>query len=178
MFQEYNEFIGFSRFSPSSNYLTANCDCCYIDPMKVRHVDHIGINVENLEAAKAFFVDFGFTVMGEMHMEGELVERVIGLKDVSDDLVMLQAPDGQLNIELVKFHHPVDKAGVQLYSANTLGLRHLCFQVEDLDGIVATLKQKGHKLVGKIQTYENMWKLCYVRGPEGIILELAEQIGK
>jgi len=146
--------------------------------MKIKHVDHIGVNVENLEAAKIFFTDLGFTVMGETTMQGELVERVTGLKEVKDDLVMLQAPDGQLNLELMKFHHPVDEAGIQPSSANTLGLRHLCFEVEDLDGIVATLKQKGHKLVGEIQTYENSWKLCYVRGPEGIILELAEQIDK
>jgi catechol 2,3-dioxygenase-like lactoylglutathione lyase family enzyme len=144
--------------------------------MKVRHIDHIGINLENLEAAKVFFTDLGFTVVGEAEMQGELVERVTGLKDVKDNLVMLQAPDGQLNLELVKFHRPVDEAGIQSSPANALGLRHLCFQVEDLDGIVATLKQKGHKLVGEVQTYENLWKLCYIRGPESIILELAEKL--
>lgn len=144
--------------------------------MKIRHVDHIGINVVNLEAAKIFFTDLGFTVVGEAAMQGELVERVTGLTDVKDDLVMLQSPDGQLKLELVKFHHPIDEAGIQPYAANTLGLRHLCFEVEDLSGIVATLNQKGHKLVGEVQTYENSWKLCYIRGPEGIILELAEQL--
>jgi catechol 2,3-dioxygenase-like lactoylglutathione lyase family enzyme len=144
--------------------------------MKVRHVDHIGINVLDLDAAKAFFIDLGFTVVGEAAMQGELVERVIGLKDVKDDLVMLQAPDGQVNLELVKFHHPIDQEGVQSAPANKLGLRHLAFQVDDLDEIVATLKQKGHELVGEVQTYENIWKLCYVRGPEGIILELAEEL--
>jgi len=145
--------------------------------MKVRHVDHIGINVENLEAAKAFFVDLGFTVMGEMEMQGELVERVIGLKDVRDNLVMLQAPDGQINIELVKFHQPVDPDGIRILPANTLGLRHIAFEVDELDSIVKTLEQKGHELIGEVQTYENSWKLCYIRGPEGIILELAEKIG-
>src|SRR3954468_745006 len=143
--------------------------------MKIKHVDHIGINVEDLAAAKEFFVDFGFTVLGEASMQGELVERVIGLKDVSDDLVMLQAPDGQVNIELVKFHRPVDPDGVQPLAANKLGLRHLAFVVEDLEGIVSTLRQKDHALVGEIQTYEDQWKLCYVRGPEEIIIELAEQ---
>lgn len=149
---------------------------CYIEYMKIRHVNHIGINVVDLEAAKVFFLNFGFTVMGEMRMEGELVERVIGLKDVRDDLVMLEAPDGQFNIELIKFHHPVDPEGIRPIAANTLGLRHLAFEVEDLDGIVKTLQQRGIKLVGEVQTYENSWKLCYVRGPEGIILELAEQL--
>lgn len=146
--------------------------------MKIRHVDHIGINVDDLEAAKIFFTDLGFTVMGETTMQGDLVERVTGLNDVRDDLVMLQAPDGQVNIELVKFHHPVDPEGIRILPANTLGIRHISFQVDDLDSIVATLKQKGHELVGEMQTYEDIWKLCYVRGPEGIILELAEQIGK
>ncbi len=144
--------------------------------MKIRHIDHVGINVENLEATKIFFTDLGFKVKGEAVMQGDMVERVTGLKDVNDKLVMLEAPDGQLNLELVKFNHPVDEAGIQPSSANTLGLRHLCLEVEDLEGIVTTLQQKGHKLVGEIQTYENMWQLCYVRGPEGIILELAEQL--
>ncbi len=144
--------------------------------MKILHVDHIGINVLDLEAAKVFFTDLGFKVVGESVMQGELVDRVTGLKDVLDDLVMLQAPDGQLNLELVKFHHPVDEKGIQPSTANTLGLRHLCFQVEDLDSIVKTLKQKGYDLVGTVQNYENVWKLCYVKGPEGIIIELAEQL--
>lgn len=146
--------------------------------MKIRHVDHIGINVEDLDAAKAFFIDFGFKMLGEATMQGELVERVIGLKDVKDDIVMLQAPDGQVNVELVKFHHPIDEEGVQPAPANKLGLRHIAFQVEDLEGIIGILKEKGIELVGKVQTYEDLWKLCYVRGPEGIILELAEQMGK
>jgi len=144
--------------------------------MKVKHIDHIGINVEDLGAAKTFFTDLGFKVVGEMEMQGELVDRVTGLKGVKDDIVMLQAPDGQLNLELVKFHHPVDDAGVQPVLANTLGLRHLCFEVEDLKGIVANLQTKGHELVGEIQQYKDSWKLCYVRGPEGIIIELAEKL--
>jgi catechol 2,3-dioxygenase-like lactoylglutathione lyase family enzyme len=146
--------------------------------MKIKHIDHIGINVQNLEAAKIFFTDLGFIVVGEMAMQGELVDRVTGLKGVKDDIVMLQAPDGQLNLELVKFHHPVDEAGIQPAFSNTLGLRHLCFEVEGLDGIVKTLKQKGRELVGEVQTYEDSWKLCYVRGPEDIIIELAERLEK
>jgi catechol 2,3-dioxygenase-like lactoylglutathione lyase family enzyme len=146
--------------------------------MKIRHVDHIGIVVNDLVAAKAFFVDFGFTVLGEAAVQGEWVERIIGLKDVHEDVVMVQAPDGQLNLELVKFHQPIDQEDIRPASANTPGLRHIAFQVEDIESIVHTLKQKGIELVGEIQTYEDSWKLCYVRGPEGIILELAEQIEK
>jgi catechol 2,3-dioxygenase-like lactoylglutathione lyase family enzyme len=146
--------------------------------MKIRHIDHIGINVEDLDAAKLFFTDLGFTVAGQMEMEGELLDRVTGLKNAKDDLVMLQAPDKQLSIELVKYHHPVDEAGVQPSAANTLGLRHLCFEVEGFDEIVARLQQKGHELMGEVQTYGESWKLCYIQGPEGIIIELAEQLQK
>jgi catechol 2,3-dioxygenase-like lactoylglutathione lyase family enzyme len=146
--------------------------------MKIRHVDHIGINVEDLAVAKEFFTDLGFTVVGQMVMEGELLDRVTGLKNAKDDLVMLQAPDKQLNIELVKYHRPKDTNGIQQSAANTLGLRHLCFEVEGLDEILASLQQKGHQLVGEVQNYENVWKLCYVRGPEGIIIELAERLKK
>ena len=144
--------------------------------MNIRHVDHIGINVKDLEAVKVFFTDLGFSVVGESVMQGELVDRVTGLKDVKDDLVMLQAPDGQLNIELVKFHHPVDSAGIRPSAANTLGLRHLCFQVEGLDEILSMLNQKGYSPMGELQTYKDVWKLCYIQGPEGIIIELAEQV--
>jgi catechol 2,3-dioxygenase-like lactoylglutathione lyase family enzyme len=103
-------------------------------------------------------------------------DKVTGLQNAKDDLVMLQAPDGQLNIELVQFHRPLDTAGIQPSAANTLGLRHLCFQVEGFDDIVDMLRQKGYGLVGEIQTYGDSWKLCYIRGPEGIIIELAEQL--
>jgi catechol 2,3-dioxygenase-like lactoylglutathione lyase family enzyme len=145
--------------------------------MKIKHVDHIGIIVNDLAAAKAFFVDLGFSVLMEMPVQGDWVERIIGLKDVREDITMLQAPDGQLNLELVKFHNPVDPEGIRPGAANTLGLRHIAFQVEDIDEAVGLLKQKGRELVGEVQTYEDSYKLCYVRGPEGIIIELAEQLG-
>lgn len=144
--------------------------------MGIKHVDHVGLVVDDLKAATNFFVDLGFVASSEMQVNGEWVERIIGLKNVSESLIMLTAPDGQLSLELVKFHHPTDPKGVQVSEANTLGLRHIAFQVNDIDTVVNALKQKGHRLVGKIQTYENIWKLCYIRGPEGIIIELAEQL--
>ena len=144
--------------------------------MKIRHVDHIGINVTNLEAAKTFFTDLGFTVMGEAKMQGELLDEVTGLKDARTEFVMLQAPDGQLNLEVIKYHHPVDSENTRPSGPNALGLRHMAFEVEDLDDIVKALQQKGHDLVGSVQNYENIWKLCYVHGPEGIIVELAERL--
>jgi catechol 2,3-dioxygenase-like lactoylglutathione lyase family enzyme len=146
--------------------------------MKIRHVDHVGINVLDLKAAKKFFTDLGFTVMGEAKMQGKLLDEVTGLKNAKTELVMLQAPDSQLCIEVVKYHQPVDSEGIRPRGPNALGMQHISFQVDDLEGIVKSLQQKGHKLVGSVQNYENIWKLCYVRGPEGIIVELAEKLGK
>lgn len=144
--------------------------------MKIKHVDHVGIVVQDLESAKEFFVDLGFTLTAEMPIQGEWVERIIGLTGVSEDLAMLQSPDGQLNLELVKFHRPIDSEGIRPRDANALGLRHLAFQAEGIDQLVDRLKQKGRELIGEVQTYEDIWRLCYVRGPEGIIIELAEQL--
>jgi len=146
--------------------------------MRIRHVDHVGMVVNDLEAAKAFFVDLGFTLVGQTTVEGEWAGRVIGLENVRSDIVMLRAPDGQVNLELSKFHQPEAVGGIQPAAANTLGLRHIAFQVEDIEGIVKALNQKGRKLVGDIETYEDAWKLCYVQGPEGILIELAEQLEK
>lgn len=161
--------------------------------MKIRKIDHVGIIVNDLPAAKAFFLDFGLEVLGEGKVEGEWVkrmERVIGLQDVKEgdaklrtsesdanlEIVMLRTPDGETNIELVKFNAPSNEIGVQHPLANTLGIQHIAFNVEDIEALVSKLTKKGVELVGEIYNYENVYKLCYVRGPEGIILELAEEI--
>lgn len=144
--------------------------------MKIHKIDHVGIVVNDLPAAKAFFLDFGLEMLGEGEVEGEWVERIIGLQDVKEEVAMFRTPDGEANIELVKFHKPSDVEGKQLPLANTLGIRHIAFAVEDIEAIVAKLKKKGAELIGDIQIYENTYKLCYIRGPEGIILELAEKI--
>ncbi len=146
--------------------------------MKVHRIDHVGIIVNDLPAAKAFFLDLGLEMMGEGEVEGEWAERIIGLQDVKAEVIMLRTPDGEANIELSKFHSPTDENGIQRSLANTLGIRHITFAVEDIEAIVAKLKKNGAELVGEIQTYENTYKLCYIRGPEGIILELAEQLEK
>ena len=130
--------------------------------------------MKTLCAAKAFFLDFGLEMLGEeVEVEGEWVERIIGLNDVRNTVVMLRTPDGEANIELVEFHAPSDEKGIQQSFSNTLGIRYICFAVED---IVAKLKKKGTELFVGLQNYENAYKLCYVRGPGGIIIELAEQI--
>lgn len=161
--------------------------------MKIRKIDHVGIIVNDLPAAKAFFLDFGLEVLGEGKVEGEWVkrmERVIGLQDIKEDvaklrtsdsygnieIVMLRTPDGETNIELVKFNAPSNEIGIQHPLANTLGIQHIAFNVEDIEALVNKLTKKGAELISDIYRYENAYKLCYVRGPEGIILELAEEI--
>ena len=144
--------------------------------MKIHRIDHVGVIVKDLPAAKAFFLNLGLEVLGETEVKGEWVERIIGLTDVKETVVWLGMPDGQTTLELVKFHTPSDEKGIQQSFANTLGIQHIAFAVEDIEAVVAKLKNKGAELFGEIQNYENAFKLCYVRGPEGIILELAEQV--
>jgi catechol 2,3-dioxygenase-like lactoylglutathione lyase family enzyme len=144
--------------------------------MNIQRIDHVGINVENLAAAKAFFLALGLEVLGEMDVQGEWVGRIIGLKDVRDTIVMMGIPGGEATIELVQFHNPKDAHGVQPSFSNTLGLRHICLAVDDVEAIIATAKKRGAELMGEIHTYENVYKLCYIRGPEGIIVELAEKL--
>lgn len=144
--------------------------------MKIHHIDHVGINVNDLPAAKAFFVDFGLEVQGEAELQGEWLDQLVGLHDVKTAIVYMQTPDGETNIELVKYYTPSDENGIQKPFANTLGIRHIAFVVEDIDALVAKLKKKGIEFFSEVYRYEDSYKLCYIRGPEGIILELAEQI--
>ena len=134
--------------------------------------------MEDLAAAKAFFLALGLEVLGEMDIQGEWVERIIGLTDVRDTIVMMGIPGGEANIELVQFHSPKDTQGVQPSFSNTLGVRHICLNVDDVEAAVATAMRHGATLMGEIQNYKNMYKLCYMRGPEGIIVELAEKLVK
>lgn len=144
--------------------------------MKIRRIDHVGINVNDLPAAKAFFLDFGLELLGEWKAEGEWLDRIVGLRGVQTECAMFGTQDGEANIELVKYHMPSDEKGLQPSLANTLGLRHVTFAVEDIEAVVTKLKKKGAELFSEIQNYEDIYKLCYVRGPEGIILELAEEL--
>lgn len=144
--------------------------------MKINRIDHVSINVNDLSAAKAFFLDLGLVVHAEWELDGEQLDKIVGLKDVKTACVGLGMPDGQTWIELVKFYSPSDETDIQKSFANTLGIRHICFAVEDIEAIIAKLKEKGTETFSEIQQYEESYKLCYVRGPEGIILELAEKI--
>ncbi|MFS0688830.1 VOC family protein [Sporosarcina sp. 179-K 8C2 HS] len=143
--------------------------------MKIQKIDHVGVIVDDLSAAKEFFLDFGLQVKGEWEMEGELMGYTAGLTDAKVACVGLGTPDSQTWIELIKFYSPPDEKGVQQTFANTLGIRHIAFSVEGIEDVVAKLKKKGTEIFSEIQQYEESYKLCYVRGPEGIILELAER---
>jgi len=146
--------------------------------VKIQRIDHVGVIVNDLSAAKEFFLDFGLEVKGEWEMEGDLMGYAVGLNDVRVACVGLGTTDGQTWIELIKFYTPSDEKDIQQPFANTLGIRHIAFTVEDIEAVVANLKKKGTEIFSEIQQYEESYKLCYVRGPEGIILELAEEIKK
>jgi catechol 2,3-dioxygenase-like lactoylglutathione lyase family enzyme len=145
--------------------------------MTVQRMDHVGIVVDDLAAAKEFFVELGLEPQGEGSVEGRWVDRIVGLEGVRTDFVMMQTPDGHGRLELVKFHSPSSPDGGRHAPANAPGIRHVTFAVEDLDDVVARLRARGAELVGELEQYEDIYRLCYLRGPEGIIIELAERIG-
>ncbi|WP_317966714.1 VOC family protein [Sporosarcina oncorhynchi] len=144
----------------------------------IRRIDHVGVIVNDLAAAKDFFLNLGLDVLGEaeVDVEVEWIEREMGLTDFRKMIVMLGTQDGETTLELVKFHTLSDEKEFQQHFPTTLGVSHIAFAVENIEVVVAKLKKSGAELLGEIKTYENIIKLCYVRGPEGIVLELAEKI--
>jgi len=145
--------------------------------MAIQRVDHVGVVVEDLGAATAFFVDLGFKLEGGGLVEGDWVDRVVGLEAIRVEIAMVESPDGHGRLELVKFHAPNGPHGDRDAPANTPGIRHIAFAVDDIDAVIAGLRARGTELVGEVERYEDLYRLCYVRGPEGIIVELAERIG-
>lgn len=139
-------------------------------------MDHVSVVVEELAAAIEFFEALGLELDGEGSVEGSEVDRIVGLEEVRSDLAFVQTPDGHGRIELVKFNSPPLQGGDPEAPVNTPGLSHLCFAVDDLDATLARLQAKGGELVGEVVSYGNSYKLCYVRGPEGVIVELAEKM--
>jgi catechol 2,3-dioxygenase-like lactoylglutathione lyase family enzyme len=140
-------------------------------------MDHVGIVVDDLAAAIEFFVGLGLVVQGEAVVEGRSVDRIVGLDGVRTELAMLRAPDGDGRLELVKFHSPSSPGDGRPAPANAPGIRHIAFVVEDIEAVVAGLRARGVELVGELERYGDSYRLCYVCGPEGIIVELAERIG-
>jgi catechol 2,3-dioxygenase-like lactoylglutathione lyase family enzyme len=148
--------------------------------MGMLRFDHVGVVVDDLHAATAFFVGLGFEREGGTTVEGEAVDKINGLTGVRAELMMVRTPDGTGKLELVKYHAPAyDEEGPQPLPwppANRPGLRHICIEVEDLNAIVERLRDDGFDPVGEVQDYANVYRLVYVRGPEGLIVELAENI--
>jgi catechol 2,3-dioxygenase-like lactoylglutathione lyase family enzyme len=146
--------------------------------MAIQRMDNVLIVVDDLDAVVSFFVELGMELVGTGPVEGRWVERVIGIDDVRQEVAMLRTPDGNGRIELAMFHTPkaitAEPADPPM---NTLGIRRIMFAVDDIDEVVARLRAHGAELVGEIAQYEDLYRLCYVRGPEGIVVGLAEQIG-
>jgi catechol 2,3-dioxygenase-like lactoylglutathione lyase family enzyme len=145
--------------------------------MTVQRLEHIGIVVDDLAAATAFFTALGLEVEGEASVEGSLVDRINGLEGVRADVVILRAPDGDAKLELAKYHSPSYEGDDGPAPPNAPGMRHILFLVDDIEASFAALRAHGGELVGELVNYENSYSLCYVRGPAGIIVELAEKIG-
>jgi catechol 2,3-dioxygenase-like lactoylglutathione lyase family enzyme len=139
-------------------------------------MDNVGIVFEDLAAAVAFFVELGLVLENEMTVEGRWADRVVGLDGVQVEVAMMRTPDGQSRLELQRFRRPTAVATDQNAPANALGIRRLMFAVENLDDVIARLRAHGAELVGEVAQYEEMYRLCYLRGPEGVLIALAEQL--
>jgi len=145
--------------------------------MTLKRMDNVLIVVEDMEAAKAFFLELGMELEGEMPLEGRFVDRVVGLENVRCEIATLRTPDGHGKVELSKFHTPAAiRVEPKNAPANTLGIRRIMFAVDNVDDVVARLRTHGAELVGEVAQYEDKYRLCFIRGPEGIILGLAEEL--
>jgi catechol 2,3-dioxygenase-like lactoylglutathione lyase family enzyme len=147
------------------------------DDMTLQRMDNVLIVVDDLEAAKAFFVELGMELEGQTTVEGPSVDRLIGLQNVRSEIAMMRTPDGHGRVELDKFHTPAAvRAEPEDAPVNTLGIHRIMFAVDDIEDVLARLRAHGAELIGEITQYEDMYRLCYIRGPEGIIVALAEQL--
>ncbi|SOD70287.1 catechol 2,3-dioxygenase-like lactoylglutathione lyase family enzyme [Jatrophihabitans sp. GAS493] len=143
----------------------------------IKTFDHVGITVADLDSATAFFVRLGLQVEGRAFLEGDFLDTVSGIPDARTEIVMLRPPSGGTGLELARFIRPDHVVGSPAAMANELGLRNICFEISDLRATVAGLAADGYGLVGGIGEHEGSWLMAYVRGPEGIVVSLAERIG-
>ncbi|RIQ17854.1 VOC family protein [Jiangella rhizosphaerae] len=143
----------------------------------VKQFDHVGITVDDLDAATTFFVALGLEVEGRGFLEGEFIDTVTGIPDSRSEIVMLRPPGGGTGLELARFVRPDHVPGSPTAMANELGIRNVGFEVDDLQAAVDRVAADGYGLVGAIGQYENSWRMAHVRGPEGIVVALAERIG-
>ena len=145
--------------------------------MTILRMDNVGVVVDDLAAAIAFFVELGLELEGETTVEGSSVDRLVGLDNVRTDIALMRTPDGHGRIELMKFQRPTAvRAEPKNAPANTLGIRRIMFAVDEIEDVVARLRTHGAQLVGELTQYEDKYRLCYVRGPEGILVALAEEL--
>jgi catechol 2,3-dioxygenase-like lactoylglutathione lyase family enzyme len=146
--------------------------------MTIQRMDNVAIVVDDLDAAVAFFIELGMEPEGTAPIEGRWADRTVGLDGIRTDIAMMRTPDGHSRLELTRYHTPAAViAEPQNPPPNTLGLHRVMFAVDDIDGTVARLRAYGAQLLGEVVQYENIYRLCYLRGPAGIIVALAEQIG-
>jgi catechol 2,3-dioxygenase-like lactoylglutathione lyase family enzyme len=145
--------------------------------MTIKRMDNVLLVVDDLEAAIAFFAELGLELEGETTVEGEWVDRIVGLDGVRSDIAMMRTPDGHGRLELDRFHTPpAVRAEPVNAPVNTLGIRRIMFAVDDIEDVLARLQALGAELIGEVAQYEDSYRLCYVRGPEGIIVALAEEL--
>ncbi|MEV6430727.1 VOC family protein [Nocardia sp. NPDC051463] len=146
--------------------------------MTIQRMDNVAIVVDDLDAAVAFFTELGMEVEGKAQIEGHWADHTVGLDGVRCDIAMMRTPDGHSKLELTKYYAPVvSGAAPENSPPNTLGLHRVMFAVDDIDDTIARLRAHGAELLGGVAQYENNFRLCYLRGPAGIIVALAEQIG-
>ena len=144
--------------------------------MTIQRMDNVGVVVDDLAAVIAFFLELGLELEGEAPVEGPSVDRLVGLDGVKCDLAVVRTPDGHGRLELMKFHTPAATTAEPNAPVNTLGIRRIMFAVEDIEEVVARLRAHGAELMGELARYEDSYRLCYIRGPEGIIVALAEKL--
>jgi catechol 2,3-dioxygenase-like lactoylglutathione lyase family enzyme len=145
--------------------------------MPIRRMDHVSVVVDDLAAATTFFIELGLELEGEATVQGSSVDRLNGLEGIKADIAMVRTPDGRGRLELTKFQHPTAiEAEPAAAPPNTLGMRSIMFEVDDVDDALARLQSKGGELIGEVVRYEDSYRLCYVRGPAGIIVALAQPL--
>jgi catechol 2,3-dioxygenase-like lactoylglutathione lyase family enzyme len=148
-----------------------------LDDMTIQRMDNVAIVVEDLDAAVAFFTELGLELEGKAQIEGLFADHTVGLDGVRSDIAMMRTPDGHSKLELTKYHNPVATSHEPANPPpNTLGLHRIMFAVDDIDDTIARLRAHGAELLGEVAQYESIFRLCYLRGPAGIIVALAEQI--
>jgi catechol 2,3-dioxygenase-like lactoylglutathione lyase family enzyme len=146
--------------------------------MTIQRMDNVAIVVDDLDAAVAFFTELGMELDGKAQIEGSWADRTVGLDGIRSEIAMMRTPDGHSKLELTKYHAPAAiGAGKESPPPNTLGLHRIMFAVDDIDDTIARLRAHGAELLGEVAQYESIFRLCYLRGPAGIIVALAEQIG-